>query len=182
MRILSIGTAKRVLSVVAGLAAMSSLASGYYHWVYFASRTGPFTPVPLRFDLNALPGNIVNYIISDQGPGPLVAGDSLTAIVSEIQSAAAVWNGVSSSALRVQFGGIAPVGTPQSAPGIDVVFDDNMPPGILAQTKPTTVDDVSFVANGVSFVPLLRSRVQFRRDLTNPPQASKELIPPAGGG
>jgi hypothetical protein len=172
MRILSIGTAKRVLSVVAGLAAMSSLASGYYHWVYFASRTGPFTPVPLRFDLNALPGNIVNYIISDQGPGPLVAGDSLTAIVSEIQSAAAVWNGVSSSALRVQFGGIAPVGTPQSAPGIDVVFDDNMPPGILAQTKPTTVDDVSFVANGVSFVPLLRSRVQFRRDLTNPPQAS----------
>jgi uncharacterized protein (TIGR03437 family) len=167
-------TAKRILSLAISLAAMSSLASGYYHWIYFANRTGPFNPVPLRFDLNALPGGTVNYIISDQSPGPLVPGDSLTAIVSEIEAAANVWNGVTSSALRVQFGGIGPVGAPQSTPGIDVVFDDNMPPGILAQTKPTTVDDVSFVSNGAQFVPILRSRVQFRRDLadSNPPQAS----------
>src|SRR5712692_459967 len=138
------GTAKRILALAASLAAMSSLASGYYHWIYFANRTGPFNPVPLRFDLNALPGGAVNYVISDQGPGPLAPGDSFAAIVSEIQAAAGVWNGVNSSALRVQFGGIGPVGLPQSTPGIDVVFDDNMPPGILAQTWPTTVNDVSF--------------------------------------
>src|SRR6266852_3450644 len=98
------GAARRILTLAASLGAMSSFASGYYHWIYFANRTGPFNPVPARFDLNALPSNTVNYIISDQGPGPLVPGDSFTAILSEIQAAAGVWNGVNSSALRVQFG------------------------------------------------------------------------------
>jgi uncharacterized protein (TIGR03437 family) len=164
--------ARRILILATSLAAMSSLASGYYHWTYFANRTGPFNAVPLRFDLNALSGNTVNYIISEQGPAATMPGDSFAAIVSEIQAAASVWNDVGSSALRVGFGGIGPVGAPQATPGIDVVFDDNMPPGILAQTKPTAVDDVSFVASGASSVAILRSRVQFRRDLTNPAQAS----------
>ena len=36
---------------------------------------------------------------------------------------------------------------PQSLPGIDIVFDDNMPPGLLAQTRTITVDDVGAAVN-----------------------------------
>jgi hypothetical protein len=53
-----------------------------------------------------------------------------------------------------------------------VVFDDNMPPGILAQTRPTFPANLSFLtvqgtapAPAPTFVPLLRSTVQLRSDL-----------------
>jgi len=161
---------KRTLLLAASLAAMSSLASGYYYWAYFPARNGPFVPVPARFDLTALPNNTVSFFISDQNPAPLMPGDSLTAIDSEIQQAASVWNNVGSSAIRLRFGGISTVGTPQSTPGIDIVFDDDMPPGIIAQTKPTTVSDLSFLTKGASFVPILRSRLQLRHNLTTPYQ------------
>src|ERR1700674_5222627 len=93
-------------------------------------------------------------------------GDDTTAIYSQIHQAARVWNGVGSSALRLHFGGISTVGAPQATPGIDVVFDDNMPPGILAQSRPTVPADLTFVTKDTSFVPILRSRLQLRHDLT----------------
>ena len=152
----------RSLSLAAGLGALCSVASGYYNFVYFAGRNAPFTPIPVKFQVNA-----VSYFISDQPPSVMMPGDSYAGIVSQIRSAAAVWNGVQSSTLRLSYGGVSTVGTPQSAPGIDVVFDDNMPPGLLAQTRVTTPDDVSFLASGaVGSVPLLRSKVQLRSDLT----------------
>jgi hypothetical protein len=46
------------------------------------------------------------------------------------------------------------------------VFDDDMPPGILAQSKPTLPADLSFLAKNTAFVPILRSRLQLRHDLT----------------
>ncbi len=156
----------RVAALAAGIAAMSPLASAYYHWVFFPSSTAPFTPLNARFDLTALTDNTVNYFISNQGPSTLMPGDSLTALYSQILGAAAVWNGVSTSSLRLHFGGVAPIGVPQAAPGIDVVFDDNMPPGILAQTHPTFPANLTFLASqGTTFVPLLRSKVQLRSDL-----------------
>lgn len=156
----------RVMALAAGIAAMSPLASAYYHWVFYPSSNAPFAPINAHFDLTALTANTVNYFISNQGPSSLMPGDSLTALYSQIQGAAAVWNGVSTSSLRLQFGGVAPIGVPQSAPGIDVIFDDNMPPGILAQTRPTFPANLSFVAaQGTTFVPLLRSTVQLRSDL-----------------
>jgi hypothetical protein len=145
------------------------MASGYYNYVFFTSRNAPFQPIPARFDLTQLPGNTVSYFISNQPPAAMMPGDSYVGIVSQIRSAAAVWNGVSSSALRLSYGGISTVGTPQSTPGIDVIFDDDMPAGLLAQTRVTTPADVSFLANGTSsFVPLLRSTVQLRSNLTTP--------------
>ena len=141
---------RRVAALVAALTVLTSIASAHYHWVYFANRSGSFFPVPVRFDLGnefALPSKTVSYFISDQPPGPLVAGDSFTAIVSQIQAAANVWNNVSTSALRLQFGGIAPTATQQSSPGIDIVFDDNLPPGIIAQSMPTIPDDLSGIAS-----------------------------------
>jgi len=159
----------RSLSLAAGLTALclmsGSIASGYYNFVYFASRNAPFTPVPVRFDLNALVGGTVSYFISDQPPVAMMPGDSYAGIVSQIRSAAAVWNGVSTSSLRLSYGGVSTIGTPQSTPGIDVVFDDNLPVGLLAQTRVTTpTDPTPYVGGG--FVPLERSKVQLRSDLT----------------
>jgi len=159
----------RNLSLAAGLAALCSLsgsmASGYYNFVYFTSRNAPFNPIPVRFDLNALTGSTVSYFISDQPPAAMMPGDSYAAIVSQIRSAAAVWNGVSTSTLRLSYGGVSTIGTPQSTPGIDVVFDDNLPAGLLAYTRVTTPADATPYVGG-GFVPLLRSKVQLRSDLT----------------
>ncbi len=164
----------RVLTLAALLAGVSSIASGYYHWVFFVNGKGPYEPIRERFDLNALPGGVVSYFISNQGPDPMVAGDNFTALVSQIRAAADAWNGVATSALRLQFGGVTEIGREQKAPGIDVVFDDEMPPGILAQSWPVTYTDVHFLgeANSPGFAPILRSRMHLRKDLTAYSQAS----------
>ncbi len=163
-------TGKRIAMLAALMGAMSSFASAYYYWVFFDGNVGPFTAVRAHFDLNALKDNTVQYFVSDQGPGALMPGDSPTAIYSQIHQAARVWNSVGSSALRLHFGGISTIGSPQATPGIDVVFDDDMPPGILAQSKPTLPADLSFLSKNTTlnttFVPILRSRLQLRHDLT----------------
>jgi uncharacterized protein (TIGR03437 family) len=165
------GIQHRMVVLAGGLALASSMASGYYQWTFFSGRSGPFNPIVARFDLNSLPGGTIPYFISDQAPGPLVPGDSFTAVVSQIEAAANVWNGVSSSTARLSFGGLSS-GPPQSAPGVDVVFSDEMPPGLLAQTYPTVQGNLSSLTPGTSFVKILRSRIQLRRDLTNPAQPS----------
>src|SRR4051794_11315590 len=116
----------RRLAVMAALVALlSPVASAYYYWIFYAR--GGFVPVPAKFDLAALPEpNTVSYFISDQAPGPLAPGDSFQAIVSQIRAAADVWNDVSTSAVRLKFGGLASVATQNWSPGIDVVFDDNL--------------------------------------------------------
>ena len=156
--------------VIAGIAAMSSAASAYYHWVFFPTAVAPFTAVPGKFDLAAQKDNKVNFFISSQGPATIMPGDSSTAIYSQIQHAAAIWNNVSTSSLRLAFGGLTTIGAPQTVPGIDVVFDDNMPPGILAQTRVTFPASLSsLTAQGTTpaatFVPILRSKVQLRSNL-----------------
>ena len=132
----------RTLLLAALVVVLSTPASAYYYWMFFASGSSPFTPLPARYDLNALKDNTIGYFVSDQGPGPLTPGDNITAIYSEIRQAAAVWNGVGSSALRLHFGGVRDMAIPQTVPGIDVVFDDNIPPGIIAQTRLTFLADL----------------------------------------
>jgi hypothetical protein len=163
--------AMRRTALAAILAGACPAGWGYYPWTYYANRAAPFRPVPARFDLNALPGKTAYYFISEQGPGPLTPGDSFPSIVSQIRAAAAAWDDVATSDLRVKFGGFAAAAL-QAAPGIDVVFDDEMPPGVLAQTYLERPEDLSAMAAGASFVPILRSRVQIRRDLTAKQQAS----------
>lgn len=165
---------KRVLSIAAALTALSSIASGYYHFVYFPSRNAPFNPINLHFDLTQLTNNTVYYFISDQGPNVFVPGDSFTAVISELQLAAQAWNSVSSSQIKLAYGGMENSATQQSAPGIDVVFSDQIPAGILAQTKVTTYANVSFINNNTQFLPILRSTIQLQKNLTItiPQQAS----------
>lgn len=166
---------KRALRMAALLTALSSIASGYYHFVYFPSHTGPFNPINLQFDLTQLSNNTVYYFISDQGPNVFVPGDSFTAVISELQLAAQAWNNVPSSQIKLAYGGMENAATQQSTPGIDVIFsDNNIAPGILAQTKVTTYANVSFINSGTPFLPILRSQIQLRKNLTvtSPQQAS----------
>jgi hypothetical protein len=162
----------RVSVLAVGLAAFSALASANYHWAFVPAK-GTFRSVPARFDINALPDHTVQFFISDQAPGPLMPGDSVTSIQGRVLQAARVWNDVSTSALRIRFGGFLASNTTQSGPGIDVVFNDDMPPGVLALTTPTFPGDLKFVENdATTFVPILRSKLQIRRDLTAQEQAS----------
>lgn len=159
--------------LAAGLAAVSSIASGYAHWAFYSSRSAPFNGVPAIFNLASLRNNTVSYFISDQTPVGLTAGDSVANLVSQIQAAAAVWNTVPTSTIRVAFGGYSAIGQPQTAPqatpGIDVVFDDDdVPPGLAAITNLTWLQsDVNAVANGATFVPIRRSTISLRRNLTS---------------
>ncbi len=160
-------TAGRALLLAIALTMMSPLVSAYYYYVFFASGTGPYAPLAAHFDLNAIKDNTVQYFVSDQPPTPLMPGDNVTSIYSQIRQAAEVWDGVASSSLRLHFGGTRNMTTPQTVPGIDVVFDDNMPPGIIAQTTLTFPSDLTFLGTkGTTFVPILRSKLQLRKDLT----------------
>ena len=162
----------RFAVLAALLLSLSSISSAYYYWIYFPGRTGPFQPYPAKFDLSALPDKTVSYFISDKPPGKLVDGDNYDALVSQIRLAAETWNGVATSDIRVRFGGFETFGSAQAAPGIDVVFDDDMPPGLLAQTFPSTPKDLGDLTKGPGFVPILRSKLQLRSDLTVKQQAS----------
>src|SRR5580698_2416046 len=150
--------------MTAALTALSSIASGYYHFVYFAGRSGQFNPINLRFDLAQLTNNTVYYFISDQGPDIFVRGDSFTAVISELQLAAQAWNNVPGSQIKLGYGGLENSATQQSAPGIDVVFTNQIPYGVLAQTKVTTYSNVSFINNTTSFLPILRAQVQLQQN------------------
>ncbi|BDC51501.1 hypothetical protein F183_A38170 [Bryobacterales bacterium F-183] len=147
---------------------VSSPAFGYYHFVRFPSRSGPFTPVYEKFDINALPGRTLRYYIAETGPDKISATDSFTSVVSQIKLAAKAWNDVESSELRLVFGGLINPATPQTSPGIDIVFDDEIPPGVIAQAGPITYD-YSSLPSGATFVPVVRSKLQLRKDLTRYP-------------
>jgi len=158
------------------LLVLSSTASGYYHFVRFPSRNGPFSPVFEKFDINALPGRTLRYYIAESGPGKISSSDSFSAVVSQIRLAAKAWNDVETSELRLVFGGLINPATPQTSPGIDILFDDDMPPGVIAQGGPVSFD-YSSLPSGATFVPVVRSKLQLRRDLTRYPLAAAQ-----GGG
>jgi len=165
---------RRASVLLAVLLSATSLAWGHYHWVYFAGRDGPYKAIPLKFDLKALPHRTVQYFISREGPAALMPGDSAISFASEIRLAAETWNRVPGSALRMQFGGVADTTAVQSTPRIDVVFSDEIPPGVLAQTWPETQSDLTYLsaADSPGFAPILRSRLELRSDLTVDQQAS----------
>ncbi len=169
---------RRLLTLMAALVSVSSVASAYYHWTYFTGRTAPFTEIRLRFDLDALADSTVSFFIAKQGPAQMVDGDNFPALVSQIRRAGETWN-VPGSALKLKFGGFqdkpfTDVLAEQTTPGIDVVFDDDLPPGVLAYSQPYSYTDLAYlgVPNAPSFAPILRSRLQLASDLAARAQAS----------
>jgi uncharacterized protein (TIGR03437 family) len=170
---------RRQIARLAILAAAAALAvtpsAAYYHYVHFQGRTAPFNPIYEKFDLSRLPNNTVTFYVSDQGPAVYGTNDSFGSVLSQLKQAVAAWNSVSSSDLRLVFGGLesysanpsptAPGGplTSSNTPGGDVVFVDL--PGLVGMGGPTTSATPVTGPNG-TFYPVVRGLVMMSRDTT----------------
>ncbi|HZT33908.1 MAG TPA: IPT/TIG domain-containing protein [Bryobacteraceae bacterium] len=150
------------------MALAGSPAAAYYHFVHYT----PNGLIQEKFDLRVLPGKTVTCLVSDAGLSNTIFGgtDSFPSALAQIRQATLAWNSVDTSDLRVAFGGLETVGTPQSTPGVDIVFED-MPPGVLAFTGHTTTGNIAVGPNG-PFVPIMRSTVHLSRDFTQHPGPS----------
>jgi hypothetical protein len=164
----------RVAGLLLGSFGLAATGSAYYYYVHFPSRSGPYHPIVEKFDLNALPGKTVTFFVSNLGPGQLATGDSYQAIVGEIRAAAQTWSDVATSDLRTAYGGLFTPGTIETAPGIDVEFSDDIPPGLLALGGPQTRADQAFGPNG-PFIPIVRSKLFLPSDMSQVPSWSEKF-------
>jgi uncharacterized protein (TIGR03437 family) len=146
-------------------------ASAYYHYTHYLNGAR----VPERFDLSALNNKTVNVFVSESGPQTYSATDTFNSVVSQVRQAVAVWNGVSSSDLRLAFGGFENAATIQNTPGVDVVFED-LPPGLYGYGGPTIpvskANPTTVTSGAITFVPITRSAVHLNRNLTLAPGPS----------
>ena len=161
---------RKLCAIALAVCACASLSFGHYHFIHFDSRSAPWRGVPEKFDLSALPNNTLTYFVTDQTGLQLSPVDSYAGLISEIRAAAKVWNDVESSDLRLAFGGLAAPRTPQSAPSLEIVFED-VPPGLIAAGGP----EVNAEFNG-QFVPILKSVVMIRPDLSSRPSFSEKFF------
>lgn len=158
---------KRVAVSAAITLWLAASAPAYYHFVHYAGRTGPFSAIPEKFDLAALPGRSVPYLVAESGPSVLAPNDSFAALLSQIRLAARTWSAVGTSELRLSFGGLFSPETPRATPAIEVLFEE-LPPGLLAMGGPVARAESQPAAGG-AFVPIQRSVVVLRRDLSEQP-------------
>ncbi|HUA57224.1 MAG TPA: matrixin family metalloprotease [Verrucomicrobiae bacterium] len=149
----------RLLVTALAVAALAIPAEAYYHYVYFSSRGGPFSPIYGRFDVTKLIDSTVVFCVNGSGPAAYFPNDSFPSVIAEIEQAAAAWNAVPNSAMHVAFGGLEYNGQNQNTPGGDVVFQD-LGPGLLGLGSPNLPATPQFATvNGVTFVPISRSTV-----------------------
>jgi uncharacterized protein (TIGR03437 family) len=147
-------------------------AGAYYHFTQYANRNTPYGPIPEKFDLNALPNKTLTFLVSDNGPTLLQPNDSFASVLGNVRQAALVWNSVDSSDLRVAFGGLYTPGAPSSTPGAQVIFSDDVQPGVIEQAGP--IAPLGRVTNGPNgpFIPINNSVILIRRDLAQNMPAS----------
>jgi hypothetical protein len=155
----------RWAALVAGSFLLASTGSAYYYYVYYNTSGPPYTPIVARFDLASVPNNTVRFFVSGSGPSAMYPGDTVPSIVSQLRAAADVWNGVSTSNIRLAYGGFYSAGTTQSAPGIQIEFSDDIPPGLLALSAPTVFGNLATDANG-TFIPIGLSLMELPSDLS----------------
>ena len=158
---------QRSVLLALALTGLVGTASAYTFFVHYATASGSYTPIPERYDLSALNNNTLYYYVSSSGPAKMVPGDSFPALLSQIQLAGQAWNGVSSSSLRLAYGGLFAADAAQATPHVEVVFEE-LPPGLLAMTGLTTQTGVAN-GSGDPFVPILRSTVILSPDLSGQP-------------
>ncbi len=166
--------AKKIAMLAVAMALMASMASGYYFFVHYTSRFGPYLQIPEKYDLNALPNKTVYFQILNTGPNQFAPNDSFAAMISQIRAAANVWNSVDSSDIRIAFGGLESASTTQTSPGIDVIFDD-LPPGVIAQSGITKTSDLATGPNG-AFFPAARSLMRLGNDFSNQPNYTESFF------
>lgn len=163
-------TVRRCVFFLLALAAFASLSFAHYHFIHFNSKSAPWRALPEKFDLNVLPDKTLTYFVTDQTGVQLAPGDSYVGLISQIRAAGKVWNDVESSALRLAFGGFAAPNKPQSAPSLEIIFED-VPPGLIAMGGP----EVKVAAND-QFVPIVKSVVMIRPDLKTRPSFGERLF------
>jgi uncharacterized protein (TIGR03437 family) len=150
-----------------GLIAAAAPSQAYYHFIHYLNGGN----APEKFDLTALPGKTVTFFVSETGPTTYAPNDSFNSVLSQIQQATLVWNGIASSDLRVSFGGLEATATPQITPGGDVSFED-LPPGVEGYGGPTTLATPVTAPDGSQFFPIVRSVVHLSLNLNQPPGPS----------
>lgn len=149
-------------------------AQAYYHYTYYLNGNRS-TPVRARFSVgNTSLGATVTFMVNDAGPQNYAAGDTFGSLLAEVRQAIAAWNQVSSSQLKLAFGGVEQYPQTENSPGADITFSD-LPPGLLGYAspslpaKPTTQSD----ANG-QYVPILHSTVVLTNDTSQAPGPTYE--------
>ena len=157
------------LGIFAALAITCLPASAYYHYVHYLNGVN----VREKFDLTALTNNTVTFFVSESGPVVYNQTDTFNSVIAQIAQATQIWNGVSTSNLRVAFGGLENGSTLQNTPGSDVVFED-LPPGLYGYGGPTSKLAPVTAADGTQFVPIARSAVHLNQNLT--------ILPPSSTG
>src|SRR5262249_45087648 len=90
--------------------------------------------------------------------------DSFGSILNQVKQAAAAWNSVDSSDLRVAFGGVEAPNQPANTPTADVIFTDDLPPGLLGMGAPTKSSPSSVAGPHGPFFPIVRSTVMLPND------------------
>ena len=154
------GPISHILVIAAAALLLVTPSEAYYHYVHFLTGKAPYVPVPEAFDLSALPNKTVTFFVSDAGLSTYGPNDSFGSVLSQVKQAAAAWNSVASSDLRVAFGGLETYnGTPHSAtPAGDVIFVE-LAPGILGLGTPSVVDGTVQTGQNGQFVPISRGLV-----------------------
>jgi uncharacterized protein (TIGR03437 family) len=160
------------LTILVGTAALLSTprAEAYYHYTHYL-RGALNTPVYEKFDLSALNGKAVQFLVSDSGPANLGTNDDFASVLSQVRQAAIAWNGIDSSDLRVAFGGLETQGQTANGPGGDVIFTD-LPPGILGMGGVTAAQNPAIGPDGRPFFPVVRSIIQLTNDTSKAPGPS----------
>ena len=170
-------TRLRTCALLAGvLVAAVTPSAAYYHYVHYLNSAPPYQVIFEKFDLTALPDNTVTFFVSTSGPASYTANDSFPSVLEQIRNATQVWNSVSSSGLRVAFGGLQTAGTPQNAPAGEIAFVDDLPPGVLALAGHSVSTNPPVTApDGTQFVPITESFIHLNINLTQQPgQANSE--------
>ncbi len=162
---------KRIAILFAGLLLLAGASPAYYHFIRYTNRYSPYTPIPEKFNLDALPGRTLQVFLNDQAPAQMAPLDSFAGVASQVRLAVETWNNIGTSDLRVVYGGLMTPGTAHNTPGVEVVFDE-VPPGLVAMGGPTAWGDAATTSSS-SFVPIMRSMVIVRNDLTQKPSYSE---------
>lgn len=148
-------------ALLLAIALVALPAPAYYQFIHYLNGVS----VPEKFDLTALPNKTVTIFVSESGPNTYAQYDNFNSVLTQIRQAALVWNGIASSDLRVNFGGLENSSTLQNTPGGDVVFED-LPPGIEGYGGPTTTIKPVTAADGSIFMPIVRSTVHMNLNMT----------------
>ena len=160
----------RIAALVLAAIFVCAPAQAYYHYIHFVKRSGPFTPIYEKFDDSRI--STVSFFVSDTGPGMYGPNDTFGSVLAQIKQAAAAWNSVAGSDLRVAFGGLESQNQSSNTPSGDVEFLD-LPPGLLGMGSPQVSAKPAMVdtPNG-PIIPIMRSLVLLTNNTNNYPGPS----------